>query len=56
MTIDDYIISSELRTTDATGKKIGRTLTDADKQRFNNLFSNGGTITTNLQIQLSLFP
>jgi len=52
MTIDDYNYFFGTQTTDATGKKIGRTLTFADKQRFNNLFSNGGTITTNLQIQL----
>jgi len=56
MTIDDYNYFFGTQTTDATGKKIGRTLTDADKQRFNNLFSNGGTITTICKFSFSLFP
>ncbi len=52
MTIDEYNYFFGYSTTDSTGKKIGRYLNTADKQRLKDLFADGGTFTSDLEVRL----
>ncbi|MCL6100157.1 MAG: hypothetical protein M1391_16465, partial [Bacteroidetes bacterium] len=52
MTIDEYNYFFGYSTTDSTGKKIGRYLNTADKQRLKDLFADGGTVTSDLEVRL----
>ena len=51
MSVDEYNYFFGYKTTDANGKTVGRTLTNSDKDRFKNLFADGGAITGDVQIQ-----
>lgn len=52
MTLDEYNYFFGYSTKDSTGKKIGRSLNEADKTRLKNLFTDGGTVTSDLEIKL----
>jgi hypothetical protein len=52
LTIDEYNYFFGYKTKDETGKDVGRTLTDDDKERLKNLFENGGGVTAESQVQL----
>lgn len=52
MTIDEYNYFFGYSTKDSTGKKIGRYLNAADKQRLKNLFANGGAVNSDLEVKL----
>jgi hypothetical protein len=52
LTIDEYNYFFGYKTKDANGKDVGRTLTDADKDRFKNLFTDGGAVTSNASLQI----
>ncbi|MFA5803183.1 MAG: DUF5723 family protein [Melioribacteraceae bacterium] len=51
ISVDEYNYFFGYRTTDANGKTIGRYLNDADKSRLKNLFTDGGAITGDVQVQ-----
>lgn len=52
MTIDEYNYFFGYSTKDSTGKKIGRYLSAADKQRFKNLFADGGAVNSDLDVRV----
>lgn len=59
MTLDEYNYFFGSSSIDADGKKVGRYLTDADKDRLKKLFADGGTVSSNASLQwlgLSIKP
>ncbi len=52
LTLDEYNYFFGYKTKDQNGNTVGRYLNDADKKTLQNLFANGGTVTTDAQIQL----